>query len=93
MTEPLMVFSYDVSDDRCRNKIASFLEDKLVRVQRSVFEGYLTAEETKKLSKKLSSLLDSNDSLRIYAVPRSGLKNCKTFGPLPITGKADFWLL
>ena len=93
MAEHLMVFTYDVSDNRCRNKMASLLEDKLVRVQRSVFEGYLTTKETHKLSKKLSLLLDGSDSLRVYAVPRNGLKNCRTFGPLPLSEEADFWLL
>lgn len=40
---------YDIPDDRRRTQVARILEGHLYRVQRSVFEGHLTAGQLKRL--------------------------------------------
>ena len=51
--EMLMVFSYDVSDDRRRRRVAAILEDEMVRVQKSVFEARLNPVRTERLVKAI----------------------------------------
>lgn len=89
----LIIFAYDVADDRRRARLAEMLEDKLSRVQDSVFEGWLTASAAQTLSDRASLLLDEADSLRVYAVPRAALRHCRSLGPLPLMAPNDYWLL
>ncbi len=89
----LTIFAYDIIDDRRRARLAQLLEDKLSRVQDSVFEGWLTAAAAGRLSDRASLLLDDADSLRVYAVPRAALRHCRSLGPLPLMAPHDYWLL
>ena len=63
-----VVISYDIGNDRRRLKTANLLMDfGGKRVQRSVFEGYITARNLKRLKRKLQELIDEeNDSVRLY---------------------------
>jgi len=68
------VISYDVVDDKKRYKIAKLLEGKGTRVQKSVFECYLTEKEIIKLHKDIMKKIDpKTDSVRIYLL----CKRCK----------------
>ncbi len=71
----MYLISYDISDNRCRRKIAKELENYGTRVQFSVFECELTVKRYKELYSKLLklSLDDENGSIRIYEI----CKNCK----------------
>ncbi|KIR01322.1 CRISPR-associated protein Cas2 [Lachnospiraceae bacterium TWA4] len=72
MNKTLYLISYDVVNDRLRNKIAKKLEDYGIRVQYSVFECQLTNRQYKKLYAELISLtLERNNeseevNIRIY---------------------------
>lgn len=60
---------YDIVDDRRRTKVAKAMKSLGERVQRSVFEAYLTDKELAALIKRMEKLLDQEtDSLRIYAL-------------------------
>ena len=63
-----IVVSYDIVDDRRRLKIAKTLLDfGGQRVQRSVFECYITPANLEKLRQRLSKLVnESEDSVRFY---------------------------
>ncbi|AEE15333.1 CRISPR-associated protein Cas2 [Thermodesulfobium narugense DSM 14796] len=68
------VISYDVVEDRKRYKIAKLLEGKGTRVQKSVFECYLTEKELIKLNKEIMKKINpETDSVRIYLL----CKRCK----------------
>lgn len=91
--EMLTVFTYDIADNRRRRRAAGILEDTLVRVQESVFEGRLTRARTRRLIRELEAVLQADDSLRVYAVAADGLERCHQHGGAPIMTDADFWLL
>ncbi|MEO1783461.1 CRISPR-associated endonuclease Cas2 [Thermodesulfobium sp. 4217-1] len=69
------VISYDVVDNKKRYKIAKLLEGKGTRVQKSVFECYLTEKELIRLNKEIMKRINPDtDSVRIYLL----CKRCKS---------------
>ena len=76
-----VVISYDITDDRRRNRIARVLKDYGSRVQYSVFEAVLTEEQLEELTKRVSELLDDDeDSIRYYLLCASCLKKVQVQG-------------
>ena len=64
--------TYDLSNNKRRLKLSKLLESLGLRVQGSVFEGWLTGAELNFLVQKGKSLIhEGEDSLRIYPVCRS----------------------
>jgi len=88
----LVVFTYDISEDRQRSKVSKVLENFGTRVQFSVFECRLTASKAKALLARLDLLRDSGDSIRMYVVPEHGRLLSQSAGGAPISEKTDFWL-
>ena len=62
--EMLTVFTYDVSSNRRRRKVAKLLENAATRVQYSVFEARMTRTRAEILGQRLAALLGDGDSLR-----------------------------
>ena len=63
----LIVVSYDVADDRRRTKLAHALKDFGARVQYSVFECLLEADQVERLHLQIQRLISpEEDSVRIY---------------------------
>ena len=73
----LVVVVYDIPDNRRRNRLATFLEGYGRRVQKSVFECFLSLQEMKALHTKVERQVDPKvDNVRFYwiaadAVPRT----------------------
>ena len=66
------LIAYDMSNNKRRLKLAKLLESLGMRVQGSVFEGWLTGSELEYLIQNGKPLIhDSEDSLRIYPVCRA----------------------
>ncbi len=62
-----IVVSYDIVDDRRRNRVARLLKGYLQRVQKSVFEGELPPAREQRLLDRLGLLIDRDeDSIRVY---------------------------
>jgi len=91
--EMLMVFCYDVSSDKARRRVAGLLERAAVRVQRSVFEARMSETRAARLAQAVARHLSAGDSLRVYAIDRHGHARSRAYGPLPIGGEQDYWLL
>lgn len=89
----LIVFSYDISRNSLRNRIAGVLELQGIRVQESVFESRLTTRQAEALFSKLELLLDPGDSLRMYVVPEDGRTLSRSAGGAPISPTEDYVLL
>nr|WP_321444804.1 CRISPR-associated endonuclease Cas2 [uncultured Cohaesibacter sp.] len=89
----LIVFTYDVSKDRIRTKIADILERQGIRVQYSVFECRMDMENANALFSKLELLIDPEDSIRMYVIPEDGREKSRAFGGAPISEAQDFYLL
>jgi len=88
-----IVMAYDVTRARTRRKVAGLLEDRMTRVQQSVFEARLTSPAAGVLFDAVSGILDEGDSLRMYVMTRSGLDKSRAFGGAPLPEERDFWLL
>ena len=61
------VISYDISNDRRRNKLARLLEDYGSRVQYSVFDCMLDERKLQHLRHRIDQIIDPDtDSVRFY---------------------------
>lgn len=89
----LIVFTYDVSKDRTRNRIADLLERHGIRVQYSVFECRMDMENANSLFSKLELLIDPEDSIRMYVIPEDGRVKSLACGGAPISEAQDYYLL
>lgn len=66
------LIAYDLSNNKRRLKLSKLLESLGMRVQGSVFEGWLTGPELDRLVKLGKPLIhQGEDSLRIYPVCRA----------------------
>lgn len=91
--EMLTVFSYDVSDNKRRRKIARLLEEASTRVQYSVFETRMTKAKAESLAQRLSSLLGDGDSLRLYVIGHDGEARSRVYGDgSPLESDQGYWL-
>lgn len=91
--EHLYVFCYDISKDSLRRRVAERLEDCMVRVQGSVFEGRLTRAAAERLASETAALIDAGDSLRAYAITAAGRRGCFVHGPGALMEDTGYWLL
>lgn len=67
MRKGFVVVSYDVPDDRRRQKLAQVLLDHGSRVQYSVFECVLTPKQWERLRKRIEAIVDEErDRVRFY---------------------------
>lgn len=65
----LYIVSYDIPDDKRRNKISKTLLDFGDRVQFSVFECILKNDELIEMTKRVKSIIrDEDDRVRVYPV-------------------------
>lgn len=92
--EMLTIFSYDVTKDKSRRRIARLLERAATRVQFSVFEARMTELKARALGQRLATYLDTGDSLRVYVVGADGLRRSKVYGDgAPFEPEEGGWIL
>jgi CRISPR-associated protein Cas2 len=70
-TKFLVLVAYDVSDNRRRTRLVKRLGRYAQRVQRSVFEAYLTDPLLDQMIRTLRDTIEPTDDVRIYRL-------CKT---------------
>ncbi|RME50860.1 MAG: CRISPR-associated endonuclease Cas2 [Caldilineae bacterium] len=76
-----ILVSYDIPDNKRRNKIAKILEGYGDRVQYSVFECNLSARQFEALLKELKQTAsDAEDSIRAYRLCAACAKSVQTLG-------------
>lgn len=87
-TQHLILMAYDISDNKDRTRVSDLLEGHMVRVQESLFEGWMTRDAAQRLASEASRLIDEGDSLRLYVIPRGGVAAAKAWGfpPAPLAG-------
>lgn len=76
----LAIIAYDVSNDRERAKLSNFLEQQMTRVQDSLFEGWMTRSEARRIARLAAALVGKSESIRLYVVPRHGVLACEAWG-------------
>ncbi|MEB3827383.1 CRISPR-associated endonuclease Cas2 [Phormidium sp. CCY1219] len=77
----LVLVVYDIPDDRRRLKLAAFLEGYGRRVQKSVFECFLSLAEMQQLHQKMKHFVKlEEDDVRLYWIGESALAKTLTLG-------------
>ncbi len=62
-----MVITYDIIDDKRREKVASEMQNYGMRVQKSIFECYLDYDQIDTLKASLETMIDiTTDHIRFY---------------------------
>lgn len=88
------VISYDITDDKRRNKVAKILESYACRVQYSVFEIICNEEVIDKIASELKNIIKENeDSIRIYSLCNSCVKRVTVFGVGEITKEVEVYVV
>ncbi len=63
----IVLVIYDIVNDKRRNAMVKWLSQYAIRVQKSCFEGFLTARQCEEMELRASQIIDaSTDSLRVY---------------------------
>lgn len=76
-----VVVSYDIVDDKRRNKLSDLLKDYGARVQYSVFECHLEEKYLRQMVKEALVLIDpEEDSLKVYYLCHRCAENMETYG-------------
>lgn len=80
----MVLIAYDIPDTKRRNKLAVYLEGYGRRVQKSVFECFLTLEEMRVLHGKVQQRIKpEEDNVRFYWIPVDSLPRTLTIGSRP----------
>ena len=78
------VVAYDIPSDKRRTKVHKLLSGFGQWTQYSLFEMFLSDKELVLLQSRLEKLLDpEKDSVRLYPLSASCLKNVETIGSSP----------
>lgn len=81
MSYMLVVVSYDIAEDKRRNKVYNTLKDYGVWVQYSVFECNLNQDQLKELQQRLANIINPRkDSVRYYFLCKGCLDKCQVQG-------------
>jgi CRISPR-associated protein Cas2 len=89
----LYVFCYDIEKNADRARVADILNNQLVRVQQSVFEGRLTRDAARVLAERSKIAMGPDDNLRVYCLTEHGRKLSMAFGGAPIPEAHEFWIV
>ena len=93
ITQMVAVLSYDITRAQVRRRVADFLERRMTRVQKSVFEARMDVAAAQRLFGEVEKLVDPGDSLRMYMLSKSGLDHSRVSGGAPLPEEGGFWLL
>jgi CRISPR-associated protein Cas2 len=87
------IVSYDIPNDRKRNKVAKTLLNFGDRVQYSVFECILDEKQLEKMTSKLGTIISDEDSVRIYALCAKCQGIVKVLGKGSVTKDENVFIL
>ncbi|OPY72518.1 MAG: CRISPR-associated endoribonuclease Cas2 [Syntrophorhabdus sp. PtaU1.Bin002] len=87
------VISYDIPDDRKRDRIAKILLDFGTRVQYSVFECIMDDETVETLTARLADIVSDEDSVRLYALCAKCYGVVRVMGSGKVTKDEDVYIL
>lgn len=80
----LVIVVYDIPDNRRRTKLATFLEGYGRRVQKSVFECFISSKEMKQLHAKVQRRVKiPDDNVRFYWISADAVPRTLTIGSEP----------
>ncbi len=88
-----IVFCYDISRAKLRRRVSKLLEERMVRVQKSVFEARLHLEAANHMFDYLEAVIEQDDRLRMYVMAKGGLEKSRAAGGTPMAEDGAFWLV
>ncbi len=92
--ERLVAICYDVASHAARRRIARILLDHGERVQRSVFEAWLTPAAAQALRKRLERYIDpASDAILFVPLRGDDARRIEVRGGPPALGQAGFRLV
>jgi CRISPR-associated protein Cas2 len=90
----LVLVVYDIPDDRRRDRLATFLEGYGRRVQKSVFECFLSLQAMKALHLQVvAQVKPSEDNVRFYWIPSDAVARSLTVGSDPPAPPPDVYIV
>ena len=87
----LCVITYDIANDKRRTKVADELENWGRRVQFSVWECDLEAEQIERLTALLQEMVSGDDRLRVYRLCQACLDKSVVIGGDGFAIDPDFY--
>jgi CRISPR-associated protein Cas2 len=94
MSTRFYMICFDVSDNRRLREISGQLENHGQRVQRSVFECWLTDAQLFQLKRRLAELIDpAEDHVRYYPLCGNDIRDILIDGPGAVTRDHTYTLL
>ena len=89
----LVLVVYDIPNDKRRTKLATFLEGYGRRVQKSVFECFLSLKDMKALHQQVQRRIKPDeDNVRFYWISAQALPKTLTLGSPPPKPPPDFYI-
>ncbi len=80
----LVVLAYDIADDKRRRRAARICEQRMLRVQESVFEAWLTPAELRHILTSLQEQIDPEaDQIRTYTLALRDFARRRVLGQMP----------
>lgn len=80
----LVVLAYDIADDTRRRRAARLCEQRMLRVQESVFEAWLTPAELGRILASLRDEIDPKaDQIRTYNLALRDFARRRVLGQMP----------
>lgn len=90
----LVLVAYDIPDDKRRTKLATFLEGYGRRVQKSVFECFLSLAEMNALCEQVQHRVQlEDDNVRFYWIPADAVLKTLTLGSSMPEPPPDFYII
>ncbi len=89
----LYIVSYDITDDRKRNRLSKIMLNFGARVQYSVFECNMDNELFEKMTKRIEKIISNEDSVRVYTLCAKCKGVVKIFGRGNLTKDEDVYIL
>ncbi|MEQ8768688.1 MAG: CRISPR-associated endonuclease Cas2 [Planctomycetota bacterium] len=95
MKSHLTVMIYDVTSDRRRDRLHALLKQYGVAVQKSAFEGRLTAAERTQLARLVKNLVNAaEDRFVMYTIPPAHEQRILEVGlPRPEIRNPDWYII
>jgi CRISPR-associated protein Cas2 len=88
------IICYDIVNDRRRTKVMQLLKGYGTRVQYSVFECYLSAQELARVGRQLRRLIDpTRDSVRCYRLDAVAVERTQIVGIGRVTPDETYYLV
>ncbi|ASC69875.1 CRISPR-associated endoribonuclease Cas2 3 [Halomicronema hongdechloris C2206] len=90
----LVLITYDIPDNKRRTKLATFLEGYGRRVQKSVFECFLTQAEMQELHRRIQRRVNPDeDNVRFYWLTPQSVAKSLAIGSDPPTPPPNVYII